>query len=99
MTEIYNLTNISSSSNFLELTQHANSLSGGLFGTLVILSFFIVLFVSLHGEMRIKFAAASFITAIITLLFSVIGLIGEFIVLIIVFMTAVSVMFAMYKQD
>lgn len=99
-TELYNLTNISSSRNILETTQHINNeLTGGLFGVLVIISFFLILFISLKSErISLRFTAASFVTTIVAMLLRVAGFSTDFLVLLFVLLTALGFVIAKYAE-
>lgn len=98
MAELYNLTNVSNSGNFFELTKNVNELTGSLWGSMVLFSFFIVLFVGLRGDMKIKSAAASFSTTIVAILFRVMGFVGDWQVYIFIIVTIVTMTFAMYNR-
>ena len=91
MTDIYNLTNVSSSANFLEMTQHANTLSGGWFGNLALISFCLIMFISTRSSsIATKTTTALFITTIVGMLLRVTGLVGDYILFVFVALTAGS---------
>ena len=99
MADLYNLTNVTSSNNLLEITQQVNQLSGEIFGLMFLISFFIILFVSFRGEdVSVKFTSAAFLTTILAILFRVIDLTGDRIVLIIVLITAVGYIIMNYSN-
>ena len=97
---LYNLTNISNSGNILDFEQHINSeLTGGLFGFFVLLSFLIVLFVAYkHERISLRFAAASFLTTILSFLFRIISLRNDLVVFVFVVITAISIVIAKYSE-
>ncbi len=100
MVELYNLTNLSSSSNIYEMTLNANVLTGGWLGFLILLSFFIILVVSFNKQdMITRISAASFITTLATFLFRIIGFTTDLIVTLFVLVTALSFVFAQLRKD
>ena len=74
----YNLTNISDSGNYFELTANVNDISGGYLSLFILISLFIILFMNYRGEsIALKITAASFVTTIIAMLFKVINFTGD----------------------
>lgn len=100
MADIYNLTNITNADNIFQLTQEVNQLSGELLGFMILLSFFVILFISFRGyEVGIRFTTASFLTTILSFLFRVIDLTGDRVVMSFVIITAISYILTFYYLE
>lgn len=95
----YNLTNISTSENYLELTQNVNDMTSGLLGFLILLSFFIILIISFsNSSIAARITTAALLTTIVSFLFRVIGLTSDLIVLMFVITTATSFLVLAYRS-
>jgi|TARA_R100000750_G_C2303082_1_gene79576 hypothetical protein len=100
MPQPYNLTNVSSSENILELTQYTNDITGGWLGILIMVSFLFILFVNLQGSSpAVRFTTASFLTTLLAFLFRIINLSNDFIVVILVLITSISFLVMMYTKE
>ncbi len=88
-TDLHNLTNLTDSSNFVQLTQEVNQLTGELFGFLVLISFFVILFAVFKNQpTNVRIVTAAFLTTIVSFLFRVIDMTGDLVVLVFVLITA-----------
>lgn len=93
MTELYNLTNMSSSNNFLELTQHANQTTGYMFGNGIIFSLFFIFMVSMRGQpMPVRITGSLLMVTVIAMIFRMIDMVGNNTISILVVLTAGSFM-------
>ena len=78
--------------NLAGLALWANSVTGSLFWPLILLGLFAIMFFSLKNyPMERSFATSSFVTAIIGIMFYLIGLVSAYIVVGIMVVTAISV--------
>ena len=87
----YNFTNMTDSNTTINILRFANEITGNWYGIMVIVGFFFVMFIALIGYgARQSLTVSSFITAIITILFRVLGLVSEKMVLLIVVFVAIG---------
>ena len=78
MAQPYNLTTIQNSNNIADILQASNTLSGNMFGALILLSVFIISFVGFKGyEMKKALLASSFISSIIAIFLRILTLIRD----------------------
>lgn len=80
MAEPYNLTTISGSETLFELVNNANLLSGGLIGSLTLITTFIITFLAFKSngyQSNKAFAGSGFITALIGVFLRVMGMIPD----------------------
>ena len=96
----YNLTNITNADNIFQITEAVNDLTDGWFGLLILISFFMILIVSYKNQpMNVRVTSASFLTAILSMLFRVLGFTSDLIVLVFVLITAVSYIAMFYSPQ
>lgn len=88
----YNITNITSSANPVDIVIGVNQLSGQWFGILTLLSIFIISSIAMYyyGAKR-SLPASLFLTTIVAVLFVGIGLVGEHILVICIILLGLSV--------
>lgn len=80
------------------LFQVTNEVTGGLFGNLILLAIFIVIFISLKDYRNsIAFATASFITTILAMLFRTMGIIGDMVMIVGIVATVASVAYLLFE--
>ena len=78
MTEPYNLTSLNNQDSIFGFMNAANDVSGGLFGNLILIVTFLIMVVAWRSyEPKRSFAAASFITALISVFLRVMGWIPD----------------------
>ena len=95
----YNLTNITGSNNFLSLTTNVSDMSGGWLGIGIMLTFTIIIFISLKDyPMKESFAATFFVSTIIALLFKIIGLLSDFVLFIYIIAAAISIIALIFDK-
>jgi hypothetical protein len=100
MAEIYNMTNVSNSGNIIELTQSVNQLTGELFGFMVLIAFFVILFASFRNQpVSVRFTSAAFLTTIVSFIFRVVDMTGDLVVTSFVLLTAVSFVVLFYERE
>ena len=74
----YNLTSLTDQTGVFGFMNAANDVSGGLFGTLTLVTFFIIMVVAWRNEEpRKSFAASSFLTALISVFLRILGWIPD----------------------
>lgn len=97
---IYNLTNVSNSSNMWELTDNINSLSDGWLGISILLSFTIIIFISMKDyPFKDAAAATMFISVIMAILFRTIGFVTDFVLFIYVILAAVAIIGLLFNRE
>jgi len=78
MADIYNITNVQNANNLQGFLLEVNIISNGMFGTLILLSVFAILFLGFKGfESKRAIMGASFITSIVSIFLRLMGLIGD----------------------
>ena len=78
MPEPYNLTTLTDQTGIFGFMNAANDVSGGLFGNLILVTFFIIMVVAWRNEEpRKSFAAASFLNALISVFLRLLGWIPD----------------------
>jgi hypothetical protein len=79
MAEPYNMTIMEGSETLYELVLNANTISGGLTGSLLIFTTFVISFIAFKNNYDGKraFAGAGFITALVSIFVRVLGLIPD----------------------
>lgn len=89
---VYNITNLTSSTNLLNIVQTVNVWSEGFFGIMFILVFFVILFIAFKNfPTKTAFVSAMFISTLIAILFKFINLVPDLVVIIGVIGTIVGV--------
>jgi hypothetical protein len=87
----YDLTNASSMSSIADLFTTANQLSNNIFGSVILLMLWFVIFIQLKNySSKPAMLAASFITSIVAILLFVIGMVGQPVLIICIVITAIS---------
>ncbi len=90
----YPIQNITGSENILDYFSYGNEITGGMFGILVLIPIWMVLFLTMiRFGMGRAFVGASFSTSLLSYLMAVMGLININIVLIPTLATAVGIIF------
>jgi len=100
--EYFNLTNVTGSDNMLDVVLAVNNdLVGGTFGIFFLIGIWIIMFVSFKTRYFAKqsFAAASFITMIMTFMFSAIGLVPDLMIFISIAMTVFGIVFLIISNE
>jgi len=87
----YNTTNLTNASNLGSAYSTLNNLSNGLLSIMLLVTVFIIMFISMRDYPRKAFAGASFITTLLSGLLLAGGMLSAFIVYICIFLLAVSV--------
>ncbi len=98
----YNLTNVSSSSNPGDLITNLNTLSGGLLGVSMILSFFMIAWIglTLNGNgARDSFAASTFATTVLSIFFWSQGWISSTILIVFVTLSVASIALLRFRGN
>ena len=82
----YNLTNFTDSDSYIQMVSAANEYTNGLFGTLILLGFFIVLMIMLgrRYEAKDSVTVSAWTTAVIGMLYMPLGLLNGWVVVAIV---------------
>lgn len=100
MAQIYNLTNISSADNLVQLTKATNQMAGEMLGFAILLSLMVILFASFRNQTpAVRFATASFITTIISFLFRIIDMTGDFVVFVFILLTSIGIIITFYQKE
>lgn len=90
----FNMTNITGSGNLLDVVRAVNrDLTGGAYGIFFLIGMWIIMFVSFKTRYLAKqsFAAASFVTMIMSFLFSAVDLIPDILIFLPILMTVIGV--------
>ncbi len=91
MPELFNLTNLTDSTNLLAILQFNNEVTGGLFAIALIMTFFAVSYISLKNFPPPQaFAGSCYSTFVITAIFRLIGLVPNYLFLLMIILTAIS---------
>ena len=76
------------------LLSYANGVTDSFFGTMMLITIFVIAFVSMkYYKTNLAFAGASFITAMSSYLFFILGLVSETAVLVSTFILVIAVIF------
>ena len=93
----FNWTNITSPT---DLFNYANIVTNNWFGLMLIISIFIILFISFKSyETEKAFSATTFISTIIALLLSLMGILSPEYVIIMIVLTAISVILLFFRPE
>lgn len=96
----YNLTNISGSTDILQVITHADQLVGGLISIGILIALFFIVFLSTLREGALTaFGASTFITGIIGMLFILAGLIETSMLIWFILPVAIVVVLGLVKRQ
>lgn len=90
----FNMTNITGSGDLLDIVKAVNrDITGGAYGVFFLIGMWIIMFVSFKTRYFAKqsFAAASFVTMIMSFLFSAVDLIPDILIFLPILMTVIGV--------
>jgi fucose permease len=74
---MYNLSNITNATNYMEIIEGVNQVSGGYYATFFLVALFLITFISLRRyDAKDVFLVSSFITCIVAILFKFANLVG-----------------------
>jgi len=100
MPQPYNITNISTSRDFLQFAQHVNSLTGNLMGLAILIMIFAITFISMsHRPTKESMGYACFITWIISFFLELLTMISGTIFLITTVFMAISIVWLTLDKD
>jgi hypothetical protein len=95
----YNLTNVSAADNMWGLTSAVNDMSGGWLGLGFLMTFTVIIFISLKDyPMKESFSATAFISAVICLLMRILGLVSDFVMLIYIVVAAIAAIVLIFDK-
>lgn len=96
----YNLTNVSAANNTFQLTQAVNEMSGGWLGVGFLITFTVIIFIGMKDyPMKEAFAATTFISALLALLFRVLGFVSDFVMFIYVIAAAIAAISLIFNKN
>lgn len=100
MTAPYNLTNVSNANNIVDLLISANTnLADSTFGVLLLITVWVILFFNFKNfDARVSIAASSWITAVLAVIISVLGLIDTWSLLVFVVGAAASLIWVIFAE-
>ena len=90
----FNMTNVTEAGNLLDVVRAVNrDITGGAYGVFFLIGMWIIMFVSFKTRYFAKqsFAAASFVTMIMSFLFSAVDLIPDILIFLPILMTVIGV--------
>lgn len=95
----YNLSGLANKPTLYNLALEANSQAQGYIAVLILVVLFIIIFISLKNyETKRSFAAASFICAIVSILFNWIGFISLYYTIVLIIMTAGAAVMLIFED-
>lgn len=89
----FNLSNLSAANDTIQIFTAVNTLSGGVIGWSILTVVWIFAFLNIRDNNRVKMAAASFVTTLVSVGLLVTGLIGNSTMWIVGFIMALSMVF------
>ena len=95
----YNTTNLTNASNLGSVYVSLNTLSNGVLSIALLVTVFVIVFVSVRDDPRKAFAAASFINLLLGGVLLAGGMISSFIMYVLVFLLAVSLVLLWVQRD
>lgn len=102
MTLYPNITNASTNGSLLNLFTYANTVTGSLFGIVLLIAFFVVVYFNiLKGTSSAKksLATASVVTTILAILLGMVGMVADIVYFVLIFITAGSIVWLVLGKD
>ncbi len=97
MAEPYNMTLLTGKDNLVGTIQGVNEISGGIFGMIFLLLFFIILFVAFKNyEFKRALAGSSLITSIVAMLFRLFSFVNDTMMFSFFLVTAIAFIWMMW---